>query len=111
VSDYAGEMSAALLGEPRRFGLMGIGADLGHGARYIDRRQQQVWLGGPGAREAIAYYYGVAEAAHVARDGSTDGMPQWLAEVGAQIDTAAAGERARGGSDFRAAREMAAAGR
>lgn len=58
------------------------GGDLGHGVRFVDSREQRVWLGETGAREAAMYY---AHAAHDyasrAQSTSTPDLPEEIATV------------------------------
>lgn len=56
-----------------RFGLSGIGGDLGNGVRYIDGRKQQVWFGSRGARQAASYYLGVIDAYNPGEIGDLPG--------------------------------------
>lgn len=61
------------------FGLQAVGGDIGYGTRYIDRRQQLVWLGkNGGSRQAASYYLGIIDALNV--DGVIGDLP---AEVNA----------------------------
>lgn len=59
VSDCAKKFSGNV------FGLQAIGGDIGSGVRYIDGREQLVWLGSRGAREAASYYLGIADTYNV----------------------------------------------
>lgn len=42
------------------FALGGVSEDLGDGIQYIDAHEKIAWLGARGARQACAYYVGVA---------------------------------------------------
>ncbi len=76
LSDFAQEQAGD------GWGLMGVGADIGHGVRYLDGRQGLVWLGRTGARKAAAYYYGVAEAAH---RGALGDLPEDVRAYGREL--------------------------
>jgi|SRR5581483_4132611 len=56
ISDYTKKVSGDV------FGLQAIGGDIGNGVRYFDCREQLVWLGSRGSREAASYYLGVIDA-------------------------------------------------
>lgn len=72
VAKWTQEVTGGAFREPNR------GADLGHGARYIDNVCQLVWLGRYGAREACAYYGSAGcEWASLADRA----VPEWVIEV------------------------------
>ncbi|WP_431881856.1 hypothetical protein [Micromonospora chalcea] len=107
VSDHVKEVTTAMVGESWRMGLGYIGGSTGHGTRYVDGRQQLVWLGAREAPQAAAYYYGVAVAAETARGGNADSLPDWLQSIGAEVWQEQKWIN-RGAADFRSNAERAA---
>lgn len=77
VSDHAAHMSGGW------FGLAGIGGDIGHGTRYIDRRIQLVWQGKGASRQAASYYLGIIDALNV--DGVIGDLPAGVNAVRAEL--------------------------
>lgn len=67
VSDQAAAMSNGW------FGLQAVGGDIGQGTRYIDGRQQLVWLGKGASRQAASYYLGIVDALNV--NGTIGDLP------------------------------------
>lgn len=76
VSDYAKRLTGNM------FGLQGIGGDIGNGVRYIDGRQQKVWFGPRGARQAASYYLGVIDAF---KPGVIGDLPEEVNAVRAEL--------------------------
>jgi hypothetical protein len=82
------------------FNMLGIGADIGHGARYIDGRRQLVWVGKYAARKAAAYYFGVLRA--MDNDGKlTERMDSELVDLGAFLVSWDASAVDAGSNDYR----------
>lgn len=62
--------------------LGGVGGDIGHGYRYFDSREERVWFGSAGAREAAMFYaYAAYDYASRAQSTGTPDLPEEIATV------------------------------